>query len=202
MSSYRSLTPADADSAARVISQAFFDDPLIQFMLPLRWTRFQTLYKYFLPMTEVCTRRNRVFGVGEPLQGVAYWKSPDEKEMAINSGNITKFLPLLLTLFPLAYLRAKTIIDKTEEMHRRYTGEPHYFLENLGVLSTSRGKGFSSQLIRPILAQADQKKMLAYLDTVNPVNVPIYEHFGFECVEKAAIPGTGVTVFAMRRLPR
>ena len=30
-------------------------------------------------------------------------------------------------------------------------------------------------------------------------NAPLYEHFGFECVEESPVDGTGITVYALRR---
>jgi ribosomal protein S18 acetylase RimI-like enzyme len=195
----RPLTLTDAENAARVISLAFMDDPLIKFMLPFKRTRFQTLYKYFRPMTAISIGNGKVYGVGEPLQGVAYWKAPEQKSMAVSVKNLIHFLPLLLTLFPIGFLRAKKLVEKTEAMHTRYADEPHYYLENLGVVESARGQGFASRLIHPILARADQQKVIAYTDTVNPANVPLYEHFGFQCVEAAPIREIGITVFALRR---
>ncbi len=46
---------------------------------------------------------------------------------------------------------------------------------------------------------ADAQKTIAYTDTVTRSNVALYEHFGFQCVEESAIPGTGLTVWALRR---
>ena len=75
---YRLLTLFDVEQAARVISQAFVDDPLCAFMLPLRRTRIKTLYKFFRALGEVSIENNRSYGVGDPLQGVAYWKLPNQ----------------------------------------------------------------------------------------------------------------------------
>jgi GNAT superfamily N-acetyltransferase len=133
------------------------------------------------------------------LQGVAYWKAPEQKPMSVNVKSLPRFLPLLLTMFPLGALRARRLVEKTEAIHRQYADQPHYYLENLGVAASARGQGVSSRLIRPILEQADAQKALTYTDTVNPDNVPLYEHFGFQCAEAAYIPGTRLTVFALRR---
>jgi hypothetical protein len=35
-----------------------------------------------------------------------------------------------------------------------------------------------------------------------PSNVPLYQHFGFECVEESPVDGTGITVNALRRSAR
>ena len=83
-SEHRLLTLSDVEPAARVIAQAYVDDPLCAFMLPIRRTRTKTLYKFFRVMGEVSIRHQRGYGVGDPLQGVAYWKFPDQESMSIS----------------------------------------------------------------------------------------------------------------------
>ncbi len=196
---YRLLTRADVEEAAKVISQSFVDDPLCRFILPLKRTRIRTLHKFFRALGEVSIKNKRGYGVGEPLQGVAYWKFPNQDSMSINIKGLGKFLPLLFTLYPIGLYRARTITGKIDAMHKQYADEPHYYLDNIGVLSSARGRGVSSKLIRPFLEMADSQKVIAYTDTVTRSNVPLYEHFGFQCVEESNVPGTGITVFALRR---
>lgn len=66
---HRLLTLSDVEEAAQVISQAFMDDPLISFMLPIKATRIKTLVKFFCVYGEISIKNNRGYGVGEPLQG-------------------------------------------------------------------------------------------------------------------------------------
>lgn len=195
----RSLTLADVEEAAQVIAQAFQNDPLITFMLPFKSTRIRTLLKFFRPYGEINIRNGRGYGVGQPLQGVAYWEFPGQGSTSVSIRALGKFLPLLFTMYPIGYFRAKAALEKTDAMHTKYASEPHYYLDNLGVLPSAQGKGYSSKLLRPILEQVDAQGIMAYTDTVAPANVPFYEHFGFQCVEASAIPGTGITVFALRR---
>ena len=202
MAEHRLLNLSDTEMAAYVISQAFEDDPLISYVLPFKATRVKTLIKFFRLYGELGIKNQRGYGVGEPLQAVAYWKSPDQKNMSISVKSIGKLLPLLFTMYPIGYLRAKPILEKIDSMHAQYANEPHYYLDNIGVLPSARGRGLSSKLIRPFLDMADSQKVIAYTDTVTASNVPLYEHFGFECVEKSLIPRAGVTVWALRRLSR
>jgi len=189
----------DVEPAAEVISRAFMEDPLCAFMLPFKRTRLRTLKKFFRLYGEVNIKNGCGFGVGEPLQGVAYWKSPDQDDLSISLKSIGKLLPLFLTWYPVGYYRARPILSITDLLHKKYASEPHFYLDNLGVVPSARGQGLSSRLIRPFLEMADARKVIAYTDTVTRSNVALYEHFGFECVEEAPIVGTGVTVWALRR---
>lgn len=195
----RLLTFSDVEQAAQVISQAFINDPLISFVLPFRRTRVKTLYKFFRAYGEVNIKNNRGYGFGEPLQGVAYWKSPDQDNLSISVKSLTLFLPLLFTFYPIGYFRAKAIFQKIDELHKNYADEPHYYLDNIGVIPIAQGKGVSSKLIRPILEMADSQKVITYTDTVTQSNVALYEHFGFQCMEESSIANTGITVWALRR---
>lgn len=196
---YRQLAFSDVEQAAQVLAQSFVEDPLVSFMLPSRASRIRTLVKFFRVYGEISIKNHCGFGVGEPLQGVAYWKPPDQDDMSISVNSLGKFLPLLITTFPIGYFRAKPITNQIDLLHKKYADEPHFYLDNLGVLPSARGKGISSKLIRPFLEMADSQKVVTYTDTVTPANVRLYEHFGFECVEKSDIPSTGITVFALRR---
>lgn len=195
----RLLTFSDVEQAAQVISQAFINDPLISFVLPFRRTRVKTLYKFFRAYGEVNIKNNRGYGFGEPLQGVAYWKSPNQDNLSISVKSLTLFLPLLFTFYPIGYFRAKAIFQKIDELHKNYADEPHYYLDNIGVIPIAQGKGVSSKLIRPILEMADSQKVITYTDTVTQSNVALYEHFGFQCMEESSIANTGITVWALRR---
>ena len=196
---HRQLTLTDVEPAAQIISQSFVDDPLVSFMLPFQRTRARTLLKFFRAYGEISIKNGRGFGAGEPLQAVAYWKFPAQDSMSISVKSIGKFLPLLFTIYPIGYFRGKIILNRIDALHDKYANEPHFYLDNLGVLPSAQGRGLSSRLIRPFLKIADEQKVITYTDTTTPINVPFYEHFGFECVEASPVDGTGITVYALRR---
>jgi len=195
----RLLTLADIEQASHVSSQAFMEDPLISFMLPIRATRVGTLMKFFRLYGEINIKNKRGYGVGEPLQGVAFWKHPEQESVSIGVKSLPKFLPLLFTMYPIGHFRARGILNQLQAFHVKYASEPHFYLDNLALLASARGQGLSSKLIRPFLAMADEQKVIAYTETVTAANVPLYEHFGFQRMEQRTIHGTGITVYALRR---
>jgi ribosomal protein S18 acetylase RimI-like enzyme len=137
--------------------------------------------------------------VGEPLKAVAYWLEPGKSDISISIRAIGSFLPLIFTFYPLGYIRARQVLKTTDELHQQYAGEPHYYLDNIGVLPAEQGRGLSSRLIRPFFERADDEKVLVYTETVTSRNVPFYEHFGFECMESRSIQKTGITIYALCR---
>jgi len=199
---YRMLTLADVNQAAQVISQAFEDDPLCTFMLPRKRTRSRTLYRFFQALGELSIKNQRGYGSGDPLQGVAYWKLPNQESMSVSIKSLGKFVPLLFTPYPIGLVRARAVLDRIDSLHEKHADGSHFYLDNLGVLPSARGKGVSSKLIRPFLEMADTERAIVYTDTVTLANVPLYEHFGFQCVEQSPVSETGLTVFALRRPAR
>ena len=195
----RILSLSDVDAAAQVVSQAFVDDPLTSFMFPTKSTRVKTLHMFSRIYGEINIRNGRGYGVGEPLQGVAFWTFPTQEDVSINVKSLGKFLPLLFSMYPIGYWRGRAILGRIEKLHKKHAAEPHFYLDNLAVLPSARGQGLASKLIRPILEIADAHKSVAYTDTVTPANVPLYEHFRFQCVEASPVDGTGITVYALRR---
>ena len=119
--------------------------------------------------------------------------------MSISVKTLGKFLPLLFTMYPIGFFRAKAVIDRIDQLHEKHVKEPHFYLDNLAVLPTARGKGFASKLLRPFLQMADERKVIVFTDTVTKSNVSLYEHFGFECVESSPVANTGITVYALKR---
>lgn len=196
---YRPLTLSDVDRAASVIAQAFVDDPLCRFILPAERTRIRTLTTFFRAYGAANIKNGRGYGVGEPLQGAAYWQLPDQAELSISVRSLGAFLPLLLTPYPLGLFRARAIIRETDGLHKQYASEPHFYLDNIGMLPAAQGQGWSSRLIRLFLARADAQGAVVYTDTVTEDNVPFYQHFGFQCMDARPVPGTGITVYALRR---
>jgi ribosomal protein S18 acetylase RimI-like enzyme len=45
-----------------------------------------------------------------------------------------------------------------------------------------QGRGYGSALLRHALEQIDRDGQLAYLESTNPANVPLYQRHGFEVV--------------------
>ena len=85
----RLLSLSDVEASARVIAQAFVDDPLVS------------------------------------LQGVAYWEFLKKAPVSIRVKSLGKFLPLLFTMYPIGYFRARAIFERIDNLHHKYAAEQH-----------------------------------------------------------------------------
>jgi len=194
---YRKLSMQDIHLAVEVMVRAFEDDPLCVFMLPNKKTRLKTLKKFFYLYGELNITNHNGYGVGEPLTAAAFWLPPAETGVSIGVRTLFKFIPLILSPYLPGYIKARKIMKQIDRLHLKYAPEPHYYLDNLGVLPSEWRKGLASQLIRPILNRAINEKVAVYTDTVTRKNVALYEHFGFKLMEECTIGGSEITVWAL-----
>jgi hypothetical protein len=191
---YRKLSMQDIHLAVEVMARAFEEDPWCVFMLPNNKTRLKTLKKFFYLYGELNINNHHGYGVGEPLKAAAFWLPPPETGVSIGIRSLVKFIPLILSPYLPGYYKARRIMKQIGRLHLKYAPEPHYYLDNLGVLPSEWGKGLASQLIRPFLDRAIDEKVAAYTETVTSKNVALYEHFGFKLMEECTIDGTGITI--------
>ena len=66
------------------------------------------------------------------------------------------------------------------QMSHYHPREPHWYLAIMGVDAAQQGQGYGSILLKHTLALCDRDHGLAYLESTNPKNIPLYERHGFE----------------------
>ena len=88
------------------------------------------------------------------------------------------------------------------QLKKKYADNNCWYLYNLTVTPEYQHKGLASKVLRPMLDFLDVTGQSCYLETNKDVNVPLYEHFGFELKETGVIPGTDISHYAMLRHPR
>jgi ribosomal protein S18 acetylase RimI-like enzyme len=88
-----------------------------------------------------------------------------------------------------------------EQMGRHHPREPHWYLPFIGVDPFQQGKGYGAALMRHALIACDRDGTLAYLESSNPRNIPLYERHGFELLGTIQV-GTSPPISPMLRRPR
>jgi ribosomal protein S18 acetylase RimI-like enzyme len=87
-----------------------------------------------------------------------------------------------------------------EQMGRFHPEAPHWYLPLIGVAPSQHGKGYGSALMKHALVPCDRDGRLAYLESTNPRNIPLYERHGFEVIGTIQA-GTSSPLFPMLRRP-
>jgi len=198
VSEVRKATTADLEAMAQTLQRAFFDDPVLSWMLPdedrrrrkgeLGWRSWlQVLY---LPKGEVYTNDERT--------GAALWSPPGTWKLPPYLQ--FRMMPKMVRIFGVRRLplliKGLSLIDSKHPDH-----EPHYTLGVLGTDPDHQGKGIASALIQPVLNACDSERIGAYLESSKPANVPYYRRFGFEVTEEFSLP-EGPPIWGMWREPQ
>lgn len=90
------------------------------------------------------------------------------------------------------------VMEKMAEYHPR---EPHWYLPLIGVDPAHQRKGYGSALLGYALEQCDRDRQLAYLESSNPRNIPLYERHGFRAIGEIQV-GTSPRMVPMVRTPQ
>ena len=191
-----------AESVSNILAEAMADDPLSTFWFPDKTDRIKKLTDMFRPEVKYCFRHGTVYATSALMEGIALLitlKSlPRTLGMLIQNGGLS-----LLFKFPIKTIQSMNAYEKfAAVIHSRIAPFPHWYLHNIAVQKPFRRKGFAGKLIKPILTELEKREIPCYLETQNPANVPIYEHYGFKVINISKIPGTGgVKNWAMLRVP-
>ena len=193
------LTETHIKPAAEVLARAFQEYPLSAFFIPDASKRIKKQSVSFRAMVRRGIKYGEVYASSPELEGVAVWFPSD-------AGHETLWSRILSGQFfvPLAAGRA---VLKRQRAFGEYAGVVrqrvapfrHLYLQLLGVEPAFQGKGYSSALIKPMLARADREGLPCFLETQAEKNVALYEHFGFRVAEEGIIPGSDVRSWAMVR---
>ncbi|MDT5154577.1 MAG: hypothetical protein QOI01_6310 [Mycobacterium sp.] len=197
----RRATHADVRALSKTLGRAFFDDPVMCWMLPDADARRRKLHKLF----EALTRHHHLARGGVEVApdddggigGAALWDPPGEWRQT--RGEELRAMPGLLLAFGRSLRRG---LVAEEMMKAAHPEEPHWYLAVIGSDPDVRGKGFGQVLMRSRLDRCDAEHAPAYLESSNPDNVPYYQRFGFEVTGEITLPDGGPSLVPMWRPAR
>ncbi|GJL94696.1 MAG: N-acetyltransferase [Hyphococcus sp.] len=183
----------DADEIADILTEAFSDDPVMNWM----FGGARAIATLFQQLTRDVYLRH---GFGHLISGSAatLWLYP----------NAYPKLPLLneMRIGGSTFLAGGiNAINRTRSASRvvlsHHPKEPHYYLFAVGVRKNNQGQGLGGRILREGLKQADANGALAYLENSKPRNTPLYERLGFEPVAPLPFPDGAPPLLAMLRPP-
>jgi ribosomal protein S18 acetylase RimI-like enzyme len=182
---------------AATLADAFWDDPVQQFLLPhdgSRTRRLTSLFTLFL--------RGHYLTLGATSMtadhaGAALWAPPGRA--VVPPGVMVKQIPGTLRALGRRSLLGVRTLKAVEKVHPK---EPHWYLGVLGVRQAHQGKGLGSALLQPVLQRCDAEGVPAYLESSKHDNIAFYRRHGFEVTRELPLPKGGPPVWCMWREPR
>ena len=187
----RTAGPADTDTLAATLAEAFQSDPVLSWCYPDAVDRARILPKGFGVLLEAAMPHG---GVETALEGVAasVWVPPaaelDEERVMSGLGAASE-----------QYAdRVFTLMGLLDEHHP--TEREHQYLFILGTRDTWQSRGLGTALLRSVLSGCDRDGVPAYLEATSERNRSLYERHGFEVTEVIALPD-GPPLWCMWREP-
>jgi len=196
------LSKNNVTSAIDVLTKAFWNDPLNLHFFPDEDKRKRFLPMFFEFRLKQGMRYGEVHVTSPDIVGVAIWR---------HSKTIESTLWRLLWSGGLKMYRAyggdrinkmRKVDEFVSGRRRRLAVTPFIHLGSLAVDPAHQGKGYASKLIRPMLQRLDEMRIHSYLEAQNEANVSLYQHYGFETLEKCILPEAGIPHWDMMRSPR
>jgi GNAT superfamily N-acetyltransferase len=183
---------SQAEQAIAVIVLAFSTDPAARWSYPdpdRYLTHFPAIVRAFGGKAFAHGAAYHLSG----FSGAALWLppgiQPDEETLAS------------VLRRSVAAERQAAVFAVFEQMARYHPRQPHWYLPLIGIDPVHQRKGYGSALLQHTLGQCDREHAPAYLESTNPVNIPLYERHGFEVLATIKV-GSSPPIFPMLRAAR
>ena len=162
-------TIEDVPRLKTVLAEAFFDDPILSWLMPEDGRRLARLRRYFgIELRHLALARGRVWTTND-LAGAALtlppgkWRSPLRVTLLEGSA------------FGVHLARAARLGAAIEWRH---VHGRHYYVRDVGVLPSMQGRGLGSALMEPTLERCDREGLPAYLEASSERSAALYERLG------------------------
>jgi GNAT superfamily N-acetyltransferase len=191
----RKAVPTDASAVARVLADAFSEDPVFRWILPHDDVRPAATRTFFDAVVEVLAAHDDAWVTAGALCGAALWvpagRAPMSDERAERFG---------ADVADLCAPYDDRVLELITLMDEHHPAEPHEYLWFLGVVPARQGRGLGSALMAPVLERADRAGHGAYLEATSGRSKALYERHGFRAHAPFAVHG-GPPVWPMWRDP-
>lgn len=183
---------SDEQKAIDVLVLAFSADPAVRWMYPDPQQYLRNFPEFVQAFGGKAFEHGTAYHI-DGFSGAALWLPPDvhpnEEPLAV------------LIERSVAEQERKNVFVVIEQMASHHPSEPHWYLPLIGVDPIQQRKGLGSALMKYVLVRCDRNKQLAYLESTNPKNIPLYEREGFERIGTIQT-GTSAPIYPMVRKPR
>ncbi len=193
----RRVTESEADRVVELFTLAFYEDPTWSWAFPDAEKRLDQHRIWWGLCMHSALPYDWVW-MTDDGGAASLWIPPGEPELSDEDEASVE--PLLRELVGSHADDVLTLLERFEENHPR--DRPHYYLSLLATHPDRRGRGRGMGLLAANLAQIDEQRSPAYLESSNRANDHRYQRLGFVQVGEFAAPSGGPTVACMWRDPQ
>jgi ribosomal protein S18 acetylase RimI-like enzyme len=188
----------DIPQATEVLYNAFENDPVFNAIFEgsrpeQRKALFETPLRY-------CMKFGQVWAPSKALEGIAGWVRGELAEMSPWRMLVSGAIWSGFKMGPEYSQKLAKVFKPIEEARQIHMGDqPFLYLFYLGVASEHQGQGYGRVLLDELINVAENDQLAVYLETETEENVQLYNHFGFEVIEKVDLPVINLPMWKMVR---
>ena len=150
--SVRRINEADIPELAETFTQAFFDDPLFRWWIPVDGRRKELLPGFFTLIAQAYLPSDEIDHAGEGV-AAALWAPPGGGP---TEAELEQLAPRLGE--QMAEEHADTLFEILEVADAKHPTDPHYYLFMLGTRPPFQSRGLGSQLLRTVLDSVRRRR--------------------------------------------
>lgn len=195
----RKLRPGEEKQLAETMSAAFFDDPLMKFMVPDEEKRMAKGKWFFEKATVYCDRWGEVY-TNDDVSGGAAWLTPGNTTMSTMRLLRSGFWKMPFRMGLGAFSRFNKLDSAANAVHKKHVPGDHWYLLGLGTHPDDQNSGIGSAAIEIGAVKAATAGLPVYLETMTQDNADYYSKRGFRVAEEILIEDK-VTIWAMVKDP-
>lgn len=166
----RPARSADVPELAATLCRAFADDPVSSYMWPTAETYSAAYPRFAAALLNQTIGAGGAWVAGDGAAAAVWLASGEALDMSKLSAIVTE------TVSP---ERLAVRAEVHAQVNALKPAAPHWYLPLIGVAPERQGQGLASALLAHALARCDAQGALAYLESSNIRNVPLYERHGF-----------------------
>lgn len=180
---------------AEVFAEGFSNDPLYVHLLPDETKREAVLKLFFKLYIDLFGKGGDFLATSDDLGAIAfvYYSNragsraqfyKDLWRTAIKGLELLKYMKVTQL-----YQMIKALTIMSSDWIEEKVGDHYIHLDLIVVKEEARGKGKAKHILSYIIDEATRENTPLTLETQNPDNVGLYEHFGFEVVRDIHFEG-------------
>ena len=184
--------------AGQVAARAYFEADDFSYAPTDPSKKMKFLIKLMNTTFRISLKFGKVYAPTKNIEGVAAWL-PHNK-IKLSNWHYIRYgvLSALIRAGKEGRKQLMRYSNLANKKHKQLANFPHMYLYNLAIDPRYQGNGYSSRLLKPMLAKLDENNLPCYLET-HERNISLYEHFGFEVIEQMILPEFDNDVWLMMR---
>ncbi|MBY8988143.1 MAG: GNAT family N-acetyltransferase [Candidatus Lokiarchaeota archaeon] len=184
--------------AGKVAARAYFEADDFSYSPKDSSKQMKFLTKLMNLTFRISLKFGKVYAPTKNIEGVAAWLPHDKINLSTWHYIRHGALSLVIGAGKGGLKKLIQYGNLASKKHKEHADFPHIYLYNLAIDPSHQGKGYASRLLKPMFTRLDEANLHCYLES-HERNQSLYEHFGFDVVERISRPEYDYDMLLMLR---